>query len=185
MKRSLPIIATCLLLALAGCGSEDDSETQPAAGGSGNAEKPQGTTNTGDEAIDGFGEEAEGEEREAIAAAAQAYFSARAEDRWAEACEHLERSSRRNLAASASRLSDRPGLRCPEALAYLQEGVDPRLRREAAEAPVVGVRVRGENAFYVYRIPTGQDALLSMIREDDEWRARSVAGLVLPEPAGG
>ena len=182
MKRFLPIIATCLLLALAGCGSEEDSGSQPAVpGSSGNAEKPQNTTDTGDEAIDEFGEEAEGAEREEIAAAARAYFSARADGRWAQACEHLERSSWRNLTASARQLSDRPGLRCPEALAYLQEGVDPRLRREAAEAPVAGVRVRDPNAFYVYRIPTGQEALLSMIREDGEWRARSVAGLVLPE----
>lgn len=206
----LPAAALVLvLLALAGCGSGSSPESTDAPsstdGGSrteaakepgaaapeaprrsaaGKGSAAPGGTHTGDEVVDGFGVEAEGEERQRVVSAARAYFSARAADRWGEACKWLSASSRQTVVTAVRRFAGSAGAGCPEGIAALQGGVSRGLRAEAAEAELVGVRVKGENAFYVYRIPNGTYALLTMLHEDRGWRAAALAGTLIPPVPG-
>jgi len=153
--------------------------------GGGETELPApGPSSTGDPAVDEFGSEAEGSERDEIAAAARSYLRARARGDWARACQGLTEAAKQSI-AGLLRASGRPEAGCPAAYEALQSPVPQALRREAANSPVLEVRVEDDSAFYVFRTRANRvDTVLSMAREGDEWKAVTVAGAVLPRAPG-
>jgi len=172
----------------AGRGGKEESGpngSNPEGAGGGETELPApGPESTGDPAVDEFGSEAEGSEREAIVQAARSYLRARARGDWARACRGLTTAAKQSI-AGLLRASGRSNAGCPAAYEALQSSVPLPLRREAADSPVLEVRVRGDSAFYVFRTRANRvDTVLAMAREDGEWKAVTVAGAVLPRPPG-
>jgi hypothetical protein len=132
------------------------------------------TTKGGDNSIQTYGTESESTERIQAARVAEAYLSARAQGRWAEACTYLAASIRERLKALAVHLKKGPQ-DCAAMMAALGEGVPRSTLAQAAQIHVLSFRVEGEHGFLVYRDGAGKPFNIPMAPEGGRWM---VAGLI-------
>lgn len=169
LRRSAPLLALLAALFLSACGSSD-SETQATA----SQEKPR---HGEDGSLQSFGQEARGEDKEAILAGEQGYLSALGERDFKAACSHLPKQtvdSLTQVAPSALRANG-----CPAILPKLLVPAAISDAAKQAEGKVTAVRVEGGQAFVLYRAPGARLWAFSLVREDAEWRVTTVTGTVV------
>jgi hypothetical protein len=169
------------LLCLGGCGGGSSSSqgstqsqsepTTPSAAKEQNAE----------ESIEGFGEEAEGSEREEVLDAFHGYLGAIADKDYPAACSQLAANVQQSLEQLAAK-AKKP-LSCPQLLEALLSPQADQIARGQEEGKVTKIRVKGDSAFVVFHAPGARLYQLTMAREGGDWKAASAVGSVLT-PSG-
>lgn len=161
-------------------GGDDASDFVPKkhndSGGGGEQFKVKG----GDNSVQEFGEEAEGEEFDAAAVALHNFLDARAEGNWAAACQYMASSvieSFEKLAAQAEQIEDTS---CGGILEKLTNpAAKQALKEEAAKANVGSLRIEDGQAFVIYTGIEGTVMAMPMANEGGEWKVGSLAGTPL------
>jgi hypothetical protein len=149
-----------------------DGENPPSA-------KQLGIVAGGDNSLQTFGEDAEGEEREEVVSAMSAYFAALAEGGIEAACPYLVASFR----SGGQEGQDAGSGDCAALARLLSGGPKGALVAEArtgSRSTILSVRVEDERAIVMLRTARGELAYFTMQREDGEWRATVPTVTVLP-----
>jgi hypothetical protein len=172
VRRTGLIIALCLgAILISGCGgsSSDSSSTETTTS--------QSAPQNAEESIEGFGEEAEGEDREALISAFRGYFGALAEGDDAKACESLSAKvteSLQRLAAKAKK-----DFSCEQLLEALLSPDAKQIAKGQAQGEIRKIRIEGDTAFIVFHAPGARLYQLTMVEEEGQWKATSLAASVL------
>jgi hypothetical protein len=168
------VLCVLLLLLVAGCGgggSSSSTETSPG----GSSRQPVG----GEASIEGFGQKAEGADRQAILAAFHGYLEALAHKDYPGACAHMAASLHESLGQLAGKGSKAA---CATLLPALLSPQAAAIARDQAAGEVTGVRVEGERGFVVFKAPGARLYDMPMAGEAGEWKvASAVAGVLAPE----
>lgn len=178
MKRVLAclLLAVAVALGLAACGDSDSStQATDAATQPGENSKPK--YEGGEKSIEEFGSEAGGSERASILAVEQSYLGALADEDYGTACSHLAdpvQQSLQQLVAKQLKAKD-----CSAILPVLLAPTAAATARDQANGKVTKVRVEGDRAFVVFHAPGAKLYVFTMQREDDAWKATTVAASVL------
>lgn len=139
-------------------------------GGSG-----QFRTKGGDNSIQEYGDEPSRAVFDEAAAVLHDFLDARAAGAWRSACQRLAGSVVTGLVQQlAGQANGGPG-HCAEILAALSSGAPPAVLREAAQADVGALRVKGESGFLLFRGAHGESFLMPMRREGGHWKVAAVA----------
>ena len=144
----------------------------------------------GDNSVQEYGSEASESELQKAAAALHGFLDARAQRNWAAACTYLAESVTQSFAqmAEAAReaakkqgLASSPveGSGCAATLDALSGRLPDSNLREAAIADVGALRVKGGQAFLIYRGAHGAIAAITMAREGGGWKVASLSGVPL------
>jgi hypothetical protein len=161
----------CLLALLPGCGGSGDAPTTAATS------PPQ--RKNAEESIEGFGEGAEGSDREELLLAFHGYLGALAASDEEKACAYLGE----RVSESLDQLAKGKNAGCPEILEALLSPEAGKVARAQERGRIEKVRVEGDTAFVVFHAPGARLYQLNLIREDDEWRVSALSASVLaPEP---
>lgn len=139
----------------------------------------QFTSPGADNSVEEFGAEANEDEFQAAAAALHDLLDARAQRNWAAACEYLSEGAKRGIAALGAKAPQLKGKGCPTQLGALTAAIATAKLREAAIANVASVRVKGEQAFLIYRGAHGQVEAITLDREGAEWKVASLSAVPL------
>ena len=134
------------------------------------------TAAAGNPAIEEFGSEAEGGERDEIVAAFDAYNSALGSEDYDAVCAALAEPVRTLL----ERISEvkKEDQDCAAIIAGLPEAAKKAISARSG-GKVVEVRVEGDRAYVIFKAPGAKRYQLAMIREDGEWSAGLVTASVL------
>lgn len=194
-------VAAVVLVALAGCGSGSSStstghepETTPQRSkgapvltdprplpNQGSAAVAAGvpTVKGGDNSIQTYGVEADSRERARVAVIARSYLKAQASGRWGAACDRLIALLHRRLKMLAGGAKSLRGQGCAGAMAAVVGRASPAELRQSAQIHVLSLRVRGKQAFVIYRDGSGHPFNLPLVRENGEWKLSALAGIGL------
>jgi hypothetical protein len=148
--------------------------------GSGRKESDSPPLRRGGEAsIEDFGHEAEGQEREEVLGVFTGYLGALAERDYQTACSHLSAGVSESLVRFAGKGSDDG---CAKILPKFLAPTAASVARQQAEGEVTKVRVEDDRGFVVFKAPGAERYQLTMVEEDGEWKAATVAtGVLVPE----
>ena len=173
--------ALCLLalaaLCLAGCGGGDSSQSQSSNEQTQSAAREQ----SAEASIEGFGQEAEGSEREAVEDTFHGYLGAIAQGDEQSACDYLASRVTETLSTLAAKAKKPPG--CRRLLEALLSPDADQIAKAQAEGKITKVRIEGDSAFVVFHAPGARLYQLVLAEEDGEWKSTSVSASVLA-PAG-
>jgi predicted lipid-binding transport protein (Tim44 family) len=137
----------------------------------------------GDNSVQEFGDEANASELDEAAAALHGFLDARAEGNLAATCEYLSKStidSLEHLSETANREGHSSGPKgCGEILDALQRDPTQEVKDEAKQADVGSLRVKGGQAFIVYRGLNKTIVAMPMKKEGGDWKVASLAGVPL------
>jgi hypothetical protein len=180
--------ALVLATAFAACGGDDSSPeptpstaqettTAPSSDDGGTKGEASAAFRTpgGDNSIQNYGEEADGEELEAATVVLADFMTARANDDWAAACTYLAEAATKPLEELAARSSKLKGEGCPGILAALVEGAPASARDNTLTDGIASLRVEGDRGFALYHGPKGVDYFVPMTKEDGEWKVGTLA----------
>jgi hypothetical protein len=164
-------------------GSQQSTTTsQPTTSSSGGGSKdvPAGVplSKGGDNSIQTFGGEAAGSDRSQATSAAQAYLNARASKQWDTACSYLAGPIKQQLGALLAQAKTK-SKGCSAAMEAMSTGVSPSALRKAAVIHVLSLRVKGPQAFLIYRDGQGTPSALPMAQEGGTWKVGALAGSAL------
>jgi hypothetical protein len=163
---------------LAGCGGDDDSADQTAAGGSAPTVTGQ---SGGGSSPESFGEEADGADRTAGSRSVQDFLRAFADGDWSTACSLMSASTKENLEAFVEgSASESLKLSCTELIKALRKQVPANRLPPTDRIEVTGVRIEGERGFVLYRDPGGTESAFPVVREGSAWKVAAIAGQSLP-----
>lgn len=133
----------------------------------------------GDNSVQESGEEVEGDEFEAAAAALHNFLDARAEGNTAAACEYLSQDLADSFAKLASQAKQGEG-GCATGLELLTNPAGQKaMKAEAEQADVGSLRVDGDRAFIIYTGIEGTVFAIPMANEDGEWKTGGIVGTPL------
>jgi hypothetical protein len=169
MRYVSPVLL-CLLALLPGCGGSADTSTPTAT-----ATNSQPTSENAEESIEGFGEEAEGSDREELLFVFHRYLGAIAAGDEEKACSHLGEQ----VGESLDQLAKAKNAGCPETLEALLSPEAAKLARSQERGRIEKVRLEGSTAFVVFHAPGARLYQLNLAREDDEWRVSALSASVL------
>lgn len=160
-------------------GGGSGSGSRGAAGSGGGSDVPSGGKVLGDGSIQRFGESAGSGDRDAIVAAANGFYSARAASDWPRFCELLSTAISKQLQQMLEQAPQMKGKPkgCANVVAALVGGV-PQASR-AADADGISfteVRVDGDSAFAIFKSGTIPNGFLPMTREGGVWKVGAVGG---------
>ncbi len=185
MRSGSKPIATALVLLLLAAGLV-------ACGGSGGTSSTASTATAptsgedqkgGEASIEEFGSEAEGSDREQLLAVFDGYMNALADKDFGAACSHLSATVQGSLEQLAGEAHGGKG--CAAILPKLLSPTAPAVARGQADGKITKVRVEGDQAFIVFHAPGAKLYQLTMVNEDGEWKAATVAASVLvPDLSG-
>lgn len=166
-------------------GSEDSGDDGTGGGvagvGADSIERigPPPTTEGGDNSIQEFGEEADAEQTDAVAAVLVSFLRAQAKGDWSNAC---------NLTASMideqlvqlqqSGQGNGKALDCQEVMAATTGQLPKSQRRKLARVQLGSVRVEGDMGFAIYKGARGWMSM-PVVLEDGNWRVGLLAGVEL------
>jgi hypothetical protein len=171
VRRTLVSLTLLAALVVSGCGGDSDRSTEEPA-----AKEAAGGAEA---SIEGFGEEAGGNERSALLAAFEGYLRAIEEEDGPAACSHLSATVRRSLEQIAA--ESLPGKGCAAILPRLLAPTAPRVAREQRTGEVTKVRIEGDRGFVVFRAPGARLYQLPMAKEGGRWKAaNATAGVLVP-----
>lgn len=175
-------------------GSDSDADSSPKQSNDGGAEKvavppnkhkdsgggsKQFRTKGGDNSIQDFGKEAQGEEFATVAAIVHAFLDARAAGNSAEVCKYMSSRIVDEMKQFASQAPD-PPKDCAGLIDMFTAPMTPKLRRTIAKADIASVRAEEDAAFVLYRGHQKQVFLLPMAREDGQWKVAAIAASPMP-----
>jgi hypothetical protein len=168
-----------VLLCLGGCGGGGSSQGQGTTQGSSEQSTTQSAPSeeNAEESIEGFGEEAEGSERDEVLAAFHGYLGALAEGDEQGACSHLAANVQQSLQQLAAKAKKPPS--CPQLLEALLSPEADQIAQGQEEGKVTKVRVKGDTAFVVFHAPGARLYQLTLVQEGGEWKATSLSASVL------
>jgi hypothetical protein len=127
-----------------------------------------------DRSVIEFGEEADSAQFEESASVLHDFLDARSRREWAAACSYLTREVQGSLETTAERAEGEPS-GCPDVLAKITNpAAMAGLRREAAAADVVSVRIEGVRAFVVYRGIGGTVLTYPLRKDGGSWRVAAL-----------
>lgn len=135
-------------------------------------------TKGGDNSIQEFGEEAEGE-LEAAAVVAHGYLVGRATENWPVACGYVSKGMQEQLEQLASGSAQLKGKGCPAVMAALTSGVSGGALTELTEVDALSLRSDGERGFLIYRSGDGTNYFMPMAQEDGAWKVSALASTPL------
>ncbi len=137
------------------------------------------TSKGGDNSIQTYGTEAPAAERIAVAAAAKAFLDSEADGRWAVACTYLPSSTQRKMTRAAKRSPQIKGGGCAAVLGTMLARAPKPLLRSGSQIHVLSLRVKGSQAFVIYRNAAGKAYNLPLRREGGEWKVAALTGVAL------
>lgn len=131
-------------------------------------EVPEG----GDDSIQTFGTEAEGEEKEAVVAAMRSFSSSVAANDYKKVCAELTEANVKQL-ETFFKAQKKKGT-CATLLPTILIRDNGEARR-AANGTVYQVRINDDTAFVLFKPEKGKASYLVMKREDDTWKSTSIS----------
>jgi hypothetical protein len=154
-----------------GAQGKDEHESS-GSGGSGGVDPaefkaPKG----GDDSIQTFGTEAEGDEKDAVVSAMRSFLRALAASDYAKVCAGLTASNREQLQAFLKAKKETGN--CTTVLSKVLVG-GANEAKKAANGAIYQVRVEDENAFVLFTPEGGKASYFVMKREGDEWKSTSI-----------
>lgn len=167
-------------------GGATGSDRSPSEGDSGSSGSGSGEgsaafrTPGGDNSIQDFGEEADGEELGAAEAALVAYLDARAGGDWAKSCEYLAKAAVQPLEQLAESSPKLKGKGCAAIIGALMSQVPASSRANPLGDGVASLRFEGERGFALFHGPKGVDYFVPMVKEGDEWKVGAMAPSEFP-----
>jgi hypothetical protein len=126
----------------------------------------------GDDSIQTFGEEAEGDEKDEVVAAMQSFFRALAANDAERVCAGLSSGNVKQFELFLKAQKEEGD--CTTVLAKFL-GRQKAEAEKAINGQVFQVRVEGENAFVLFIPEGGTASYFVMKREDDEWKSTSIS----------
>jgi hypothetical protein len=144
------------------------------------------TTKNGDNSIQTFGVESDGDERAEAAGVLKTYLAAELKGEWARACSLLAVETREDLerlwvqAAGTNR-----GPPCQRAMAGFLHGVPKSQIRILGTLHVLSMRIEGDRGFIIYHSGNGTPSESPMQKEDGRWKVRTLVAKVLLTPDTG
>jgi hypothetical protein len=203
-KKTLPaLLAACLLIAVAGCGSSSSSSststaesTVPSSTGtqatttpgaatapsetqsgsteqSGSGSSSGSSTSGGDNSIQTYGSAASGAEKAAVLSATHSFFNALAASNYGSVCSQLASSNRREL-QQYLKLGHSKAHSCATLLPTLLRAIGPTATK-AAKGSFTAVRIQGPRAFVLFRPKGGPPSYFLMLKEGGTWKPTSLA----------
>jgi uncharacterized membrane protein YkoI len=171
VRRTGLIIALCLgAIAISGCGGGSDSSSTETT-------TSQSAPQNAEASIEGYGEEASGSEREELLSAFHAHFAAIAQGDNEKTCESLPAKARESLKSLSNQTKKE--LSCPELLELLLSPDAKQIAKQQSEGEITKVRIEGDTAFIVFHAPGARLYQLTMVEEEGQWKATSLAASVL------
>jgi len=158
-------------------GDQDKKTSKPATphgsgGGSG-----QKHANGGGNGAPELGSKASESELEEAAATTHIYFVARNREEWRRACSSLSKTMIVNL----QRLVENEGeeeeesVSCPDAFATIAPTLPPRIAHGSTVVEAIGLSVKGQHGYLIYRSSGGVVYTIGMAREG-HWKVAALAG---------
>jgi hypothetical protein len=164
-----------------------DEKGGPSGGGSTGEDHPRSDeasaefrTPGGDNSIQNYGEEADEGEREAAEAAIVGYLDARARSDWAKSCGYLAAMTREPLEKLAESSSKLKGEGCGAIVGALSGSMPKSALANPVEEGISSVRSQGQRGFALFHGPNGAKFVISLAREDGEWKVASLVPSELP-----
>lgn len=179
-RRALTVPGLVLLMALAlaavGCGSGSSST----AGSASSSAPPSATAAPGGPggesspgaSIEHFGAAAGAAEKSVVATAAHSFFAAMASDDYPRLCAGLAATNRAQLRAFLKAQGRSGG--CAAILKTLITPGAATEARQAANAAITTVRIRGTTAFVLFRPKGGVPSYFVMKQESGAWKSTSL-----------
>jgi hypothetical protein len=165
-------------------GGEPDSAATP-VGDSFSSEEPDAAEfkapKGGDDSIQTFGSEAEGDEEDAVLTAMHAFLTALAEEDYEAVCEGITTANRESLQAFLK--ANKEEGTCETLLPRILSGGTSEAAK-AANGAVYQVRVDGENAFVLFKPEGGKASYFVMKKEGDVWKSTSISAGTPFDPVG-
>lgn len=161
-------------------GGSNGSEPKEAGGGKSES-RPQAAakakheeSESSDQSIQQFGNEASGSEKSEVLAAMHAFIRAFGAGNFSAVCKGAAASLREQTEAYAKAQKSGPAS-CPAFLSKLVQTTEPAKAKRALEALVTHVRIKGDSAFVLYK-PAGEPvSYFVLVHEDDGWKATSLS----------
>jgi hypothetical protein len=158
-----------------GGGSSQTAADNGSGGGGGNAridpaefKAPKG----GDNSIQTFGEEVEGDEKDAVVSAMRSFLHALAASEYQKVCDGLTSANIKQLELYLKLKKEQGD--CPAVLSKILIGGTDEARR-AANGAIYQVRIEGENAFVLFTPEGGTASYFVMKNEDGAWKSTTVS----------
>ena len=165
--------ALLCIAVLAGCGAGGNSQ---GASSSTRATPPAASSNESAEAsIEGFGEEAEGKDREQLLSVFHRYLGSLSEGDEATACAYLGEPVR----ASLDQFSRAKDAGCPEILEAILVPEAGAIARGQERGRITKVRLEGDTAFVVFHAPGARLYQMNLAKENGRWKASLLSPSVL------
>jgi hypothetical protein len=136
----------------------------------------------GDDSIQTFGSEAEGDEKEAVLAAMHSFLVALAESNYKKLCAGITSANRKQFELFVKANKEQGN--CETLLPKVLVGGGSEARR-AANGSIYQVRIEGGNAFILFTPERGKASYFTMKKEGDEWKSTSIAAGVPFNPITG
>jgi hypothetical protein len=137
------------------------------------------TAKGGDNSIQKFGTESASTDRVAATRALKTYLDARAAGAWAGACARVSAGLKAEFSAFGGESPQGKPARCTEVLPTLTTEVPASALRAAAAIHVLSMRVKGSQAYLVYKNGEGTPSAIPMTREGGEWKVAALDGSAL------
>jgi hypothetical protein len=143
------------------------------------------TTQGGDDSIQSYGIESNGDERVQAAGVLEAYLQAELSGNWSKGCSLLAAETREDLERLWEKASGtKGGQACEKAMAGFLQGVPRNEIRALADLHVLSMRVEGDRGFVIYDDGKGTASESPMQLEQGHWRVRTlIAKELLLAPA--
>lgn len=164
------------LLCLGGCGG-DSSSTQSSSEATTAQSESAPKEENAEEGIEGYGEEAEGSEREEVEGAFHGYLGAIAQGDEQGACSYLSARVTESLQQFAAKAKKE--ISCPQLLEALLSPQAEQIAKGQAEGTVTKIRVKGDSAFVVFHAPEARLFQLTLAEEGGEWKTTSLSASIL------
>jgi hypothetical protein len=187
------MLVAALLLGACGGGEEPSSSTETLAPETGSSAAGRVTPLTvsgggsrqfraagGDNSVQEFGVEGDGDELRAAAETVHEFYARRATGDWSGACAATSQSLRRRLEALARRTPGVDYTRCAPLLAELTADPPPANWRLITTIDAGSLRHDGEQAFLIYYGPAGTVHAMPMVSDGGEWKVDAVTSAQLP-----
>jgi hypothetical protein len=147
------------------------------------AKAKQEESESSDQSIQQYGDEAGGSEKSEVVAAMHSFIRAFGAGDYKTVCEEASSALREQTEAYAQ-AQKTAGPSCPELLSKLLRGSEAGKAKRALEAVVTHVRIKEDSAFVLFK-PAGEPvSYFVLVREDGDWKATSFGiGTPLVPPA--